>query len=680
MGVTRISEMLGREKSQVSRALKALAEYGLVERNRDALTYRLGWRIYALAQLAGEPRLLEEAGPRLRRLAIETQERAHFSVLQGTDVLTLLSESPGRAVEAVGWVGRVTPCVLHLRGRGAALRPRRGGARAALRRRGVHAPRAQHAGGRRRAPRADRARPRARGGPRERRVRGRSRRGRRPRARRRRRDRRGPQRLGSVVPRRGPRGGSLRGRAGRRSRTLGRGPRAPSTRTETAPRQVAERRAGEGRDRRRRSSSSATCAGPTSRPPCASACGCCSPTSRRSASPGGPRRRRSWRPPTRQRSTPATRRPRCSTGGALGAVGAAWCNGVLANVLDYDDGHRLTKGHPGAVVIPAALAAAQLADATAEELLVAVVVGYEIAIRAGVALHARDDGYHASGAWGGLGAAAAAVAAARPGREPRSTTRIGLAEYHAPIAHIMRSVAQPAMTKDACAWGASVGVSSALMAAGGFTAVRRGLPRRGRGRPRQRPGGSRSSTSRRTPAAAGRRARSARRSRRAGASDSRRTTSRRSRSRRSPPPTRSPRSCPRPPRRRSTTSSGRSRPLSPRGGFTVADVLGPWGDPGLDGPHPGGHRPVAHGRVPGAAPDRGGDRAARRPAPRRRAARGRAASRAPTTGPRSSPRRSPSTSIPTATSPDPPLTASGAATPAELLALLCDPVASPARA
>ena len=109
MGVTRISEMLGREKSQVSRALKALAEYGLVERNRDALTYRLGWRIYALAQLAGEPRLLEEAGPRLRRLAIETQERAHFSVLQGTEVLTLLSESPGRAVEAVGWVGRVTP-------------------------------------------------------------------------------------------------------------------------------------------------------------------------------------------------------------------------------------------------------------------------------------------------------------------------------------------------------------------------------------------------------------------------------------------------------------------------------------------------------------------------------------------------------------------------------------------
>lgn len=157
-------------------------------------------------------------------------------------------------------------------------------------------------------------------------------------------------------------------------------------------------------------------------------------------------------------------------GRRLGAVGAAWANGVLANVLDLDDGHRLTRGHPGAVVIPAALAVAQRVDATAEELREAVVVGYEIAIRAGVALHARDDGYHASGAWGGLGAAAAA--ARLLGLDAVQTgNALGLAEYHAPIASIMRSVAEPAMTKDACAWGAAVGVSSALMAAGGFTSV-----------------------------------------------------------------------------------------------------------------------------------------------------------------------------------------------------------------
>jgi IclR family transcriptional regulator, KDG regulon repressor len=109
LGVTRIAEVLDREKSQVSRALKVLAEYGLVERNRDALTYRLGWRIFALAQLAGEPRFIEEAGPILRRLVASLSERVHLTALQGADVLTLMSESPSRAVEAVGWVGRATP-------------------------------------------------------------------------------------------------------------------------------------------------------------------------------------------------------------------------------------------------------------------------------------------------------------------------------------------------------------------------------------------------------------------------------------------------------------------------------------------------------------------------------------------------------------------------------------------
>lgn len=158
-------------------------------------------------------------------------------------------------------------------------------------------------------------------------------------------------------------------------------------------------------------------------------------------------------------------------GRRIGAVGAAWANGVLANALDLDDGHRLTKGHPGAVVIPAALAAAQLADAGPEELALAVLVGYEIAVRAGVALHGRDPSYHASGAWGSLGAAAA-TARLLGLDEGQIRHALGLAEYHAPIAPIMRSVAEPQMTKDACAWGAALGVESALLAARGFTSLR----------------------------------------------------------------------------------------------------------------------------------------------------------------------------------------------------------------
>lgn len=158
-------------------------------------------------------------------------------------------------------------------------------------------------------------------------------------------------------------------------------------------------------------------------------------------------------------------------GHRVGAPGAAFANGVLANVLDFDDGHRLTKGHPGAVVIPAALAVGQLVDASTREFLTAVLIGYEVAIRAGVALHRRDPSYHASGAWGGVGAAAAA--ARLLGLDGAQTTAaLGLAEYHAPIAPIMRSCAEPQMTKDACAWGAGVGVTSALLAARGFSSVR----------------------------------------------------------------------------------------------------------------------------------------------------------------------------------------------------------------
>ena len=116
LGVTRISELLGREKSQVSRALKALAEYGLVERDDDG-AYRLGWRLFALAQLAGERRLLMLAAPAMRRLSGTLGERSHLSVLQGVETLTVLSESTGRSVEATGWAGRMTPAYCTSAGR-----------------------------------------------------------------------------------------------------------------------------------------------------------------------------------------------------------------------------------------------------------------------------------------------------------------------------------------------------------------------------------------------------------------------------------------------------------------------------------------------------------------------------------------------------------------------------------
>lgn len=108
--VTDLVELVGREKSQVSRTLKTLAECGLVERDDEELRYRLSWRFYSLAARAGEQRLLEQAAPLLRRLVARLDERAHLSVLQGAEVLTLLSESSGHSVQAAGWTGRTVPC------------------------------------------------------------------------------------------------------------------------------------------------------------------------------------------------------------------------------------------------------------------------------------------------------------------------------------------------------------------------------------------------------------------------------------------------------------------------------------------------------------------------------------------------------------------------------------------
>src|SRR5918993_3767630 len=109
LGVVRTAELIGREKSQVLRTLKTLAESGFVDRDPSTLHYRLGWRFFALAARAGEQRLLSVATSLLERLVKNLGETAHLSVLQGTEVLTVLSESPTHAVKADGWAGRTVP-------------------------------------------------------------------------------------------------------------------------------------------------------------------------------------------------------------------------------------------------------------------------------------------------------------------------------------------------------------------------------------------------------------------------------------------------------------------------------------------------------------------------------------------------------------------------------------------
>lgn len=109
LGVTRLAEIIGEDKSQVSRSLRLLADAGFVDRDPNTLAYRLGWRLFGLAARAGDRRLLELARPVLRNLVGQLGERSHLSVLQGSQVLTVLTESPPHAVQTAGWVGRPVP-------------------------------------------------------------------------------------------------------------------------------------------------------------------------------------------------------------------------------------------------------------------------------------------------------------------------------------------------------------------------------------------------------------------------------------------------------------------------------------------------------------------------------------------------------------------------------------------
>jgi 2-methylcitrate dehydratase PrpD len=159
-------------------------------------------------------------------------------------------------------------------------------------------------------------------------------------------------------------------------------------------------------------------------------------------------------------------------GRRAGLAGAAFAGATTIDALDAHDGHVLTKGHAGVAVLPALLAyldggiGAPRVDG--REFLTCIALGYEIATRAGIALHATVADYHCSGAWNAL------ACAALGGRlldfdDLKMRHAFGIAEYFGPRGQILRVCDAPTMLKDGSGWGAQVGVSAALLAHDGFT-------------------------------------------------------------------------------------------------------------------------------------------------------------------------------------------------------------------
>jgi 2-methylcitrate dehydratase PrpD len=90
--------------------------------------------------------------------------------------------------------------------------------------------------------------------------------------------------------------------------------------------------------------------------------------------------------------------------------GASLANGTIAHALELDDDHRLGTVHPGAVVVPAALASVEGLGCDGKAFLRAVTMGYEVTCRAGEAFLGRQyyRGFHPTSTCGVFGAAVAA--------------------------------------------------------------------------------------------------------------------------------------------------------------------------------------------------------------------------------------------------------------------------------
>ena len=91
---------------------------------------------------------------------------------------------------------------------------------------------------------------------------------------------------------------------------------------------------------------------------------------------------------------------------------AAFANGAAGHAFEIDDCHEEAVSHPGAVVVPAALAVAEDLDSSGRDFLEAVVVGYEAMARAGLGVGPVSHmlaGFHPTSMSGVFGAAAAAA-------------------------------------------------------------------------------------------------------------------------------------------------------------------------------------------------------------------------------------------------------------------------------
>ncbi len=162
-------------------------------------------------------------------------------------------------------------------------------------------------------------------------------------------------------------------------------------------------------------------------------------------------------------------------GPAVQAPAAALANGALAHAFESDNLTRPGAGvHPGATLLPPALAIAQERGSSGRDLIAAVVAGFEVMYRIGRATgHSNERrGFHAPGTTGPFGAAVAAGSLLRLDAVAM-TNAIGIAGSLAcGLMEFARSGTGAMVKRLHLGRAAESGVLAASLAADGFTGPR----------------------------------------------------------------------------------------------------------------------------------------------------------------------------------------------------------------
>ena len=156
------------------------------------------------------------------------------------------------------------------------------------------------------------------------------------------------------------------------------------------------------------------------------------------------------------------------------AINAALVNAMFAHADETDDFDPVTKAHPGCSAVPAALAVGERENSSGQELIRAVVLGYDLGCRWLQALgpnHVRATHRSAEGVSATMGAAAAAASMARLDEKGMRYVLSYAVQQVSGVWSWERDLEHVEKAFDFAGMGARNGVTAALMAQAGFSGV-----------------------------------------------------------------------------------------------------------------------------------------------------------------------------------------------------------------